>query len=150
MEPELFEEVGDAVRGLVPPDLGSVHLRAHRYGIKVWFGPEKPTREHYEAQVVGARDVPGARTLALEIGYHAEYPKEADNDAAVARLLAHERAWRREIGKEADVGPFLGRATHWRRISELWIDPDLGEPGIAFEIASRLVDYTTALEPLRG
>lgn len=149
MEPELFEEVGDAVRGLVPPELGSVHLRAHRYGIKVWFGTEKPTREHYEAQVVGARDVPEARTLALEIGYHTEYPKEADNDAAVARLLTHERTWRREIGAEAEVGPFLGRATHWRRISELWIDPDLGEPGIAFEIASRLVDYTTALEPLR-
>lgn len=150
MEPELFEEVGDAVRGLAPPELGMLHLRAHRYGIKVWFGTEKPSREHYEAQVVGARDVPGARTLALEVGYHAEYPKEADNDAAVARLLGHERTWRKEIGKEAEVGPFLGRATHWRRISELWIDPDLGEPGIAFEIASRLVDYTVALEPLRG
>lgn len=150
MEPELFEEVGDAVRGLAPPELGPVHLRAHRYGIKVWFGTEKPTREHYEAQVVGARDVPEARTLALEIGYHAEYPKEADNVAAVERLLADERRWRKEIGREAVVGPFLGRASHWRRISELWIDPDLGEPGVAFEIASRLVDYTTALEPLRG
>lgn len=149
MEPELFEEVGDAVRGLAPPELGSLRLRAHRYGIKVWFGTEKPTREHYEAQVVGARDVPGAHTLALEIGFHAEYPKEADNEAVVARLVAHERRWRRDIGKEAEVGPFLGRAAHWRRISELWIDPDLGEPGIAFEIASRLVDYTTALEPLR-
>ena len=42
---------------------------------------------------------------------------------------------------------FLGRAEHWRRISEVWPDPDLSEPGLAFEIASRLVDYVTALEP---
>jgi hypothetical protein len=150
MEPDLFEEVGDAVRGLAPPELGELHLRAHRYGIKVWFGTEKPTREHYEAQVVGARDVPEARTLALEVGYHAEHPKEPDNEAAITRLLASERRWRRDIGTEAVVGPFLGRATHWRRISELWIDPDLGEPGIAFEIASRLVDYAAALEPRRA
>jgi hypothetical protein len=147
MEPSLFDDVGDAVRGLTPPELGDLHLRAHRYGIKVWFRTVKPTREHYEAQVVGARDAPGARTIALEVGFHSEHPKEAENDATIARLLASERQWRRDIGKEAEIAPFLGRAEHWRRISELWLDPDLGEPGLAFEIASRLVDYMTGLEP---
>ena len=134
--------------GILPSDLGTLRLRAHRYGIKVWFGAEKPTKEHYEAQVVGARDVPGARTLALEVGFHSEHPKVADNDAVIARLTANEKKWRKEVGKEAEVAPFLGRADNWRRVSETWLDPDLGEPGIAFEIASRLVDYITALEPL--
>ena len=148
MEPSLFDDVGDAVRGLLPPDLGEPRVRAHRYGIKVWFRTEKATREHYEAQVVGARDVPGARTMALEVGFHAEHPKVTDNEAVIARLLRSEKAWRREVGKEAEVAPFLGRAEHWRRISETWLDPDLGAPGLAFEIASRLVDYIAALEPL--
>jgi len=148
MEPSLFDDVGDAVRGLLAPDLGEPHLRAHRYGIKVWFRTVKPTREHYEAQVVGARDWPDARVLALEVGFHCEHPKEPDNDAVIARLRASERTWRRDIGKEAEIAPFLGRAEHWRRISEVWPDPDLSEPGLAFEIASRLVDYITALEPL--
>lgn len=149
MEPELFEEVADAVRGLVPEELGRLRLRAHRYGVKVWFDTERATKEHYEAQVVGARDVPAARTLALEVGFHSEHPKEADNEAVIARLARHERRWRREIGGDVQAGPFLGRATHWRRISETWLDPDLDEPGVAFEIASRLVDYVTALEPNR-
>ena len=148
MEPALFDDVGDAVRGLLPEELGLARFRAHRYGIKVWFRTERATREHYEAQVVGARDVPGARMLAIEVGFHAEHPKEAENDAVIARLIAVEKVWRREVGSEAEVGPFLGRAEHWRRISETWLDPDLGEPGLALEIASRLVDYITALEPL--
>ena len=148
MEPSLFDDVGDALRGILPSELGTLRLRAHRYGIKVWFDTEKPTKEHYEAQVVGARDVPGARTLALEVGFHSEHPKVADNDAVIARLTATEKQWRKEVGKEAEVAPFLGRADNWRRVSETWLDPDLGEPGIAFEIASRLVDYITALEPL--
>ena len=148
MEPSLFDDVGDAVRGLLAPDLGEPHLRAHRYGIKVWFRTVKPTREHYEAQVVGARDWPDARVLALEVGFHCEHPKEPDNDAVIARLRASERTWRRDIGKEAEIAPFLRRAEHWRRISEVWPDSDLSEPGLAFEIASRLVDYITALEPL--
>jgi len=149
VEPSLFDDVGDAVRGLVPPELGDAYLRAHRYGIKLWFRTAKPGREHYEAQVVGARDVPAARMLALEVGFHAEHPKEAENDAVIARLEAVRRRWQREIGGEAEAAPFLGRAAHWRRISEVWLDPDLSEPGLAFEIASRLVDYVTALEPLR-
>lgn len=148
MEPSLFADVEDAVRGLLPAELGTLYVKSHRYGIKVWFNTEKATKEHYEAQVVGARDVPGARTLAIEVGFHSEHPKVKDNDAVISRLTANEKQWRTEIGKEAEVAPFLGRAENWRRISETWLDPDLSEPGIAFEIASRLVDYITALEPL--
>ena len=70
MESSLFDDVGDALRGILASELGTLHLRAHRYGIKVWFGTPTATKEHYEAQVVGARDVPGARTLALEVGFH--------------------------------------------------------------------------------
>jgi hypothetical protein len=147
MESSLFDDVGDAVRGLLPPDLGEAHLRAHRYGIKVWFGTVKPTREHYEAQVVGARDWPAAKALALEVGFHCEHAKEPDNEAVVVLLAANERRWRRAVGKEAEIATFLGRAEHWRRVSEVWPDPDLSEPGLALEIASRLVDYITALEP---
>ena len=109
VEPSLFDDVGDAVRGLVPPELGDAYLRAHRYGIKLWFRTAKPGREHYEAQVVGTRDVPAARMLALEVGFHAEHPKEAENDAVIARLEAVRRRWQREIGGEAEAAPFLGQ-----------------------------------------
>jgi hypothetical protein len=50
---------------------------------------------------------------------------------------------------EAEIGLFLGRATAWRRVSETWADPDLSQPGVAFEVATRLTDYITALEPIR-
>ena len=43
----------------------------------------------------------------------------------------------------------LGRAANWRRVSETWIDPDLGDPELAFEIAARLTDYISAIEPAR-
>ncbi len=148
MESSLFDDVGDALRGIVPAEFGTLRMRAHRYGIKVWFGAEKATKEHYEAQVVGARDVPAARTLALEVGFHSEHPKAETNDAVITRIVAGEPQWRRELGAEAEVAPFLGRAEHWRRISETWLDPDLSEPGLAFEIASRLTDYITAIESL--
>jgi hypothetical protein len=144
----LFDEVADLVRGMVPAELGEFRERHHRYGIKVWFGPVKPPREHYEAQVVAAKHVPGAKALALEVGFHAEHANVDDNEAAVTLLLAAEKRWRRSLGKEAEVGAFLG-ADGWRRVSETWIDPDLGEPDLAFEIAARLTDYVTELEPLR-
>ena len=148
MESSLFEEVGDVVLGLVPRDLGVPRSRARRYGIKVWFGPAEPTREHYEAQVIGSDHVPEAATLAVEVGFHAEHPRLADNDAIIARLAAVEKRWRDIVGGEAVTGPFLGRADSWRRISETWADPDLDDPGLAFELGTRLTDYITALEPL--
>ena len=145
---ELFDEVGEVVRGLVPRELGQLHQRAHKYGVKVWFDTEKPTREHYEAQVIGKRYVPEATVLAIELGFHAENTKAVDNDAVIAALLRREKTWRRPLGREATVGEFLGRDT-WRRISETWPDPDLGDPELVLELGTRLTDYICALEPLR-
>jgi hypothetical protein len=145
----LFEEVADALRGLVPAELGDLRCRARRYGIKVWFGAEAPPREHYEAQVIGARHVEGAQVLGLEIGFHAEHPRPADNDVVMAQLLAVEDGWRPVLGREATVGPFIGGAENWRRVSEAWPDPDLSDPELGFEVAARLVDYITALELAR-
>jgi hypothetical protein len=145
---ELFEEVGEVVRGLVPRDLGELRQRSHKYGVKVWFDTEKPTREHYEAQVIGKRYVPEATMLAIELGFHAENPKVLDNEAVIATLLQRERTWRKTLGKEVEVGEFLGRDT-WRRISETWADPDLGDPDLVLELGTRLTDYITAIEPLR-
>jgi len=145
----LFDEVGEALRGFAPPELGDYHHRAHRYGVKVWFGPTTPPKEHYEAQVVGADADKHATVLAIEVGFHSEYPKAVDNDAVIAHLLANEKKWRRVVGKEAQVGEFLGRADNWRRVSETWPDPDLGDETLVIELATRLTDYITALEPVR-
>jgi hypothetical protein len=120
-----------------------------RYGIKVWFGPSEPPREHYEAQVIGARGVKSAKTLALEVGFHAEHRRLADNEAVLARLEADEPVWRPLVGDAAVAGPFLGRASTWRRVSETWPDPDLDDPELAMEVAAQLADYITALEPAR-
>jgi hypothetical protein len=145
----LFDEVGEALRGFAPPELGEYHHRAHRYGVKVWFGPLTPPKEHYEAQVVGADADRQATVLAIEVGFPSEYPKAVDNDAVIAHLLANEKRWRRSVGKEAQVGEFLGRADRWRRVSETWPDPDLGDEMLVIELATRLTDYITALEPVR-
>lgn len=146
----LFEEVGEAVRSLVPPELGRLHLRAGRYGIKVWFGPAEPTREHYEAQVIGPRDVPDAAALAIEVGFHAEHRDPVRNDEVLRKMLASEAKWRRALGPEPVAGPFLGRLDDWRRISETWPDPDLGDPELGLALGARLVDYVSVLEPLRN
>jgi hypothetical protein len=149
VEQHVFDEVADAVVSLVPADLGDLRCRAHRYGIKLWFDTATPSREHYEAQVLGASVMDEAEVLALEVGFHAEHPDVARNEAVLTRMLGDERRWRRTLGVEAEAGPFLGRRDDWRRISELWPDPDLSDPLIAFEIATRLTDYITALEPSR-
>ena len=98
MELSLFDEVGEALRGMAPAELGAFHHRAHTYGVKVWFGPATPPREHYEAQVVGADADKRATVLAIEVGFHSEYPKAAENDAVIAYLLANEKRWRRVVG----------------------------------------------------
>ena len=145
----MFDEVAEALRGLVPRELGEVRTRAQRYGVKAWFGPVKPPRVHYEAQVIGAQHVEDAAVLALEVGFHAENASREANDEALAPLLASEKGWRRSLGTVAVAGPFLGRPEDWRRVSETWADPDLGDPDMATEIATRLTDYITVLEPLR-
>ena len=149
MELGLFEEVGEAVRGLVPSKLGIVRFKAHRYGVKLWFDTDTAPREHYEAQVIGAKHVPDATVLALEVGFHAEHPALADNDAALERLAKRAKSWRKVVGDDAVAGPFLGRADRWRRVSETWPDPDLGDEMLVIELATRLTDYITALEPVR-
>jgi hypothetical protein len=149
VELSLFDEVGEALRSLAPPNLGEHHHRAHRYGVKVWFGPATPPREHYEAQVVGPDADATAKLLAIEVGFHSEYPKAIDNEAVIAHLVANERQWRRTVGQEAEIGGFIGRADQWRRVSETWPDPDLSDGGLVIELAMRLTDYITALEPVR-
>ncbi|MBO2454725.1 hypothetical protein J4573_47085 [Actinomadura barringtoniae] len=144
----LFEHVGEVVRGSAPRDLGELRVMVRRNGVKAWFGDAAPHREHYEAQVIGADILSQARTHALEIGFHAEHSKAADNDAALQPLIAGEPAWRAELGPSAEAGAFIGPA-NWRRVSEIWLDPDLDDADIAFEIGVRLVEYMTALEPHR-
>lgn len=149
LELHLFERVADALHALLPDDLGPWHQRNHRYGLKLWFGTAaKPDRVHYEAQVVGAGHVPGARTLALEVGLHAEHPEPDRNDAVLAALTAAtvERRWRKALGSEPVAGPFLGR-DGWVRLSETWPDPDLGDPDLPLELAARLTDFAVALQP---
>ena len=148
MEDHLFTEAGDVLRSLLPPELSGARMRAHRYGIKVWFGAADAAKEHYEAQVIGARYVTDATTLALEIGFHSEHPKPAENDRALDALLDGERRWRKALGPEAIGGPFLGRDS-WRRLSETWPDPDLSDPDLGVEVGTRLYEYIAALEPLR-
>jgi hypothetical protein len=149
MDLMLFDEVAETMRALVPVELGPVRVRVRRYGIKVWFGTEQPPREHYEAQVIGARHVDGATVLAVEIGFHCENRDKAANDQVIAHLLAAEPTWRPVLGDEAVAGPFLGRPDDWRRLSETWADPDLGDPDLGMEMGTRLTDYLTALEPVR-
>jgi hypothetical protein len=150
MELALFEGVAEACRSLMPPDLGELQLRPRSYGLKAWFGPADPPRGHYEAQVVGARHVPEAAYLAIEVGFHLEYRTVEENDAMLDELLRRESMWRKALGPDAVAGPFIGRPDDWRRISEVWIDPDLGDPELALDLALRLTDYVVALEPLRG
>ena len=150
IERSLFEDVADALRGLVGDGLGELHAQHHRYGIKVWMGTAKPPREHYEAQVIGPKDAPGAEVLSIEVGFHSEYPREADNEAVISELRRSEREWRRKLGNDPVLGTFLGRAEHWRRVSELWLDPDMSDPELVFELADRLNEYLTAIEPRRS
>jgi hypothetical protein len=132
---------------LMSPDLGLVRFKAHRYGVKLWFNSDAAPREHYEAQVVGAKHVPDATVLALEVGFHAEHSKAQENDAVLDRLRASERSWRKILGADAVAGPFLGRPDQWRRVSETWPDPDLGDDDLCMEVALRVTEYMTALEP---
>lgn len=149
----LFDQVAEVIRGSAPrpagPGAGELRVRVRPGGVKVWYGDAAPPREHYEAQIIAADIVPDARVRALEIGWHAEHPREADNQALLDGLRARESQWRPVLGDEAVAGVFLGR-TAWRRISETWLDPDLDGPDVPFDIGVRLVDYIRALQPIRS
>ena len=66
----MFDEVAELVRAMSPAEIGEVHVRAHRRGVKVWFDTEAPTKEHYEAQMLSRRYVDGIEGTAIEIGFH--------------------------------------------------------------------------------
>jgi hypothetical protein len=141
VEQTFFHQVQDVLEGFVIDVAGTLHSTAHGRGIKVWY--DDATREHYEAQLVR---VDGK--VVLEVGFHAEHPKVGENDALLNRLLDAEHFWRRELGGEPDAGVFIG-VDRWRRISEIWDEPDADDVDAAIEIAARLADYISVLEPLR-
>lgn len=141
MERSFFHQVQDAFEGFVSDVAGALHATAHKRGLKVWY--DDATREHYEAQLVRLDG-----DTALEVGFHAEYPKVGENEAVLARLLDDESTWRRDLGDEPEAGSFIG-ADRWRRISEVWEVPDPDDVDAAIEVAARLADYVTVLEPLR-
>ena len=149
MEIPLFEQAGELTRALVSEELGTIRFRAHRRGVKVWFTTVKPSRFHYEAQLIPDRFGPGAGPdeATLEVGFHAEHGDERRNQAVIELLRAKEKSWRRALGKEAEVGVFLGN-DHWGRLSETWIESDFEDPNLAFELASRLADYIHTIQPL--
>lgn len=147
VELSLFEEVGELTRTLVAAELGTLRFRSHRRGVKVWFRTERAGRFHYEAQLVPRHLVDAHDGGALEIGFHAEHGDADRNDRVVAGIVAAESSWREELGDAAEIGPFLGRPEDWRRISEVWLDPDLDDPELSFEVAARLADYVNLLEP---
>jgi len=83
------------------------------------------------------------------VGFHAEQRDPAENERVLKELLGDEKRWRKTLGKEAVAGEFIDDRNGWRRISETWPDPDLGDPDLAMDLAARLTDYITALEPIR-
>ncbi len=156
IEAHLFAEVSQLVRTMVPDGVGEIRTRSHRRGVKVWFDTEKPTREHYEAQLMPAKFAEdstagkSASGVVLEVGFHAEHADEGANQAVADLLEAKTKLWRKELGKQAQLDTFYGRDS-WRRLSEVWTDVDgLDEdPDAAFEIACRLIDYISVVEPIR-
>jgi len=148
MDPDLFAQVGDIVHSLCGGALADMRMNNHRFGIKVWFGSVKPTRSHYEAQMLRRKKVDGKEGMCLEIGFHSEHPELEQNVAELDILLAAEKKWRKALGQEATAGEFFD-ADVWRRLSDVWFDPDLSEPDTAMEIAGRLSDYLLVLEPIR-
>ena len=51
-----------------------------------------------------------------------------DQVACIARLTRRGGGLRTALGREAEVGGFIGRPDQWRRVSEVWVDPDLSDP----------------------
>ncbi|MGI9604917.1 MAG: hypothetical protein ACR2P0_02140 [Acidimicrobiales bacterium] len=148
MDLALFDQIAELVRAMSPDDLGDVRVRAHRRGVKVWFETEHAGKEHFEAQQLARHHVDGVAGMAIEIGFHAEHPDAARNQKVLERVEQSEKTWRNVLGAEAEAAEFFG-AANWRRVSEAWIEPDLDDPELAFEVASRLVDYITVIEPAR-
>ncbi len=146
VDPNLFKQVHYIVESIASSDHQQLQTRSHRYGVKVWDGPQKPTRLHFEAQLIRRSKIDGGPGFALEIGFHAEERSVELNQRAIDHLLSVEAEWRPILGSEAVAGSFFD-ADQWRRISDVWFEPDLDADDTPFEIASRLVDYVDALGP---
>jgi hypothetical protein len=139
MSRPFFDDMADAVVGFLPPELSDFSTRVTSRNLKLWFGDV--AAEHYEVQLASGK---------LEIGWHAEHRDAARNDDALAVLTDAEKTWRKALGTEPVAGKFLGRfGPVWRRVSEVWDGPGLGDPETAIEAADRLASYVEALEPLR-
>lgn len=151
MSRTFFASLTDAMWGFLPRDLQDFQSEVGPHNLKVWY---RSPHEHYEVQRISKAVLKAAGekgTTALEIGFHAEHPDPADNDAVLAMLEAKERVWRRGLGREPAAGPFLGRreiADKWRRVSELWMDVSFEEDGAAVESGERLGAYIRTIEPL--
>lgn len=141
MERTFFHQVQDVFEGFASDVDGELHAAAHRRGIKVWY--DEAHKEHYEAQLVR---LDGG--LVLEVGFHSEHKTAEANEAVLGRLLAREAEWRAELGADPEVGEFLGN-DRWRRISEVWEAPDPDDLDATIEVAARLADYVTVIEPIR-
>lgn len=137
-----FEDVAVALEGFLPTELGGFSSRATGANLKLWYCD---AHEHYEVQILrGAGKRP-----ALELGFHSEHHIVARNEQVLDHLLSQEKLWRQALGMHVEAGPFLGRqGAVWRRISEVWDDPDLDGADAAAEAADRLDQYVRALEPI--
>ena len=139
-----YDDVADALQSFLPPSLRDFEWYRTSHNLKLWFGSND--REHYEVQVFK-----NGKDVVLEIGFHAEYKDPDRSDEALGTLLKAEKKWRKELGKDAEAGPFVGRQTAWRRLSEIWKNGshELGDPELAIDAAERLATYIRTLEPLR-
>ena len=151
MDLQLFDEVGEVLRGLLPPELGELRTKHHRYGIKVWFGPAKPTREHYEAQVIGAKHVAEADGA----GHRGRLPRRAPRPGGQrAGARAPPRAARsggaRCSGPRRWPASSSTTATGGSACRRPGPTPTSAIPISPIELATRLTDYITTLEPLRA
>jgi hypothetical protein len=153
-----FENIGEVARLGLDIEVDDLHMRAHKYGVKVWFGEEKAAKEHYEAQIVSTRHLTGNDGIVLEIGFHAEHRDVSLNQAALDKVLAQSQRWAEVIGTcvvapadithdEAVADQFLGNST-WRRISETWVDPDMSDTELSIEAGARLADYINCFQPI--
>lgn len=140
MSRQFFEQVADALEGLLPPDLGPWSTRVTSANLKIWFGDDK--QEHYEAQFL--------RDGHFEIGFHSEHRAAERNEAVLSRLVHPRSAWQMVLGDQPTAGHFVGADdSPWRRLSEVDRAPQTLDVDAALEIAHRLVTYATALEPHR-
>ena len=148
VELELFDEVAEVLRGLVPDAVGRGDAEptatASRCGSKrqAGAGALRGTGDRRARRR-------GRRRRSLWRSAFTPSTRSRDNDDVIERLLTEERQWRKALGVRAVVGPFLGRP---RRVAPLVRDVGRPRPRRAWARRGgrpRLADYVTVLEPLR-